>query len=83
DHDFIKWAGQNQIPIAIVFTKTDKISKNELKKIITQWQKLLSTEWEELPPMFVSSAKTRVGREELLNFIHDITQQIEHSSHKF
>lgn len=82
DRDFIQWTGKNQIPIAIVFTKTDKISKNELKKVITQWQKLLSTEWEELPEMFISSAKTRDGREELLNFIHDIIQQIAHSFNK-
>ncbi len=83
DHDFIQWAGKNQIPFAIVFTKTDKISKNELKKVVTQWQKLLSTEWEELPEMFISSAKTKVGRKELLTFIGYVINQITQSTHKF
>ena len=83
DYDFIRWSGENQLPIAIVFTKADKVSKNELKRTVTQWQKLLSTEWEELPEMFISSAKTKLGREDLLNFIHETLKQIDLSSHKY
>ena len=75
DLDFIRWAGEQQIPFSIVLTKTDKLSNNELKKRLTQWHQLLSPEWEELPPMWVTSAVARTGREELLRHISEVVEQ--------
>ncbi len=69
DLDFIQWTGEREIPLALVFTKSDKLSKNELKKNIAQYSKTLKRTWVELPPTFVTSATEKKGRDELLNFI--------------
>ena len=69
DIDFISWMGSKSIPLAIVLTKTDKMKQSELalsrKKIEG---KLLQT-WEELPPLFITSAEKKSGRDKLLDFI--------------
>jgi len=69
DLSFIEWAGTNGVPIGLIFTKSDKLSVNELKKNVSNYKKQLLTMWEELPPVFVSSAEKRTGKDELLEFI--------------
>lgn len=69
DLSFIEWAGTNGVPIGLIFTKSDKLSVNELKKNVANYKKQLLTMWEELPPVFVSSAEKRTGKDELLEFI--------------
>lgn len=75
DLSFIGWAGQQGIPIAIVFTKADKLKKNELQKNIAAFQKALLREWEELPPMMVTSSEKKAGREDILEFIGDVIEK--------
>jgi len=75
DLSFIGWAGQQGIPIAIVFTKADKLKKNELQKNIAAFQKALLREWEELPPMMVTSSEKKAGREDILEFISDVIEK--------
>ena len=69
DLDFIQWSGTKEIPLCLVFTKTDKLGKNDLKKKITTYQTTLLSFWEELPPVIVTSATEKKGRTELLTFI--------------
>lgn len=69
DVDFIHWAGRNEIPIALVFTKSDKLSTNELKKNTALYERTLLKTWAELPPIFVTSSEKKKGRDEVLNFI--------------
>jgi GTP-binding protein len=69
DLDFIHWAGSKEIPIALIFTKTDKLKKNQLQKNIAEYKKVLLTTWQELPPVFVTSANEKMGRAEVLTFI--------------
>jgi GTP-binding protein len=71
DTDFIEWAGSKGVPLALAFTKCDKLSKSELSKNISHYKKTLLKAWEELPPIFLTSAENRQGKEELLNFIDD------------
>ncbi|MBQ7210943.1 MAG: YihA family ribosome biogenesis GTP-binding protein [Paludibacteraceae bacterium] len=72
DTDFMEWLGENQIPFSIVFTKIDKLSKQELSTNIAAYkQKLLET-WEELPPVFLTSSEKNIGAEELLQYIEQI-----------
>ena len=61
--------GENGIPFAIIFTKGDKLGPNALKAQIERDKKLLSEDWEELPPMFASSSETGAGKEEILDYI--------------
>ncbi len=72
DIDFINQLGINQIPFAIVFTKTDKLTKNKIVSNITKFKRALEQHWEELPLMFISSAVNGAGREEILDFIEDL-----------
>ena len=69
DLDFITGLGENGIPFAIIFTKGDKLGPNALKAQIEKDKAVLSEQWEELPPMFVSSSETGMGREEILEYI--------------
>lgn len=72
DLDFIQWMGTQQIPFAMVFTKADKISRNELTKTVALWKKKLEGTWEELPPVFVTSAEDKRGRDELIGYIDSL-----------
>lgn len=71
DLSFINWAGGQGVPLGIIFTKADKLNKNELNKNIRQFEKALLEEWDETPPMLVTSAETKQGREEVLAFIDE------------
>lgn len=75
DDEFISWLGQKQVPLAIIFTKSDKLGVNKLASAVEKYQQHLSQYWEELPPLFTSSAITQKGREEILQFIHGINNQ--------
>ena len=75
DLDFVQWAGEKQIPLGLVFTKADKLSKNQLQKNLSAYRKTLSKAWDELPPHFVTSSSTGAGKEELLAFIEKALAQ--------
>lgn len=69
DLRFIRLLGENGIPFGIVFTKADKLSQAQTARSLDRYRKTLSAEWEELPPMFLTSGARGTGREELLDFI--------------
>jgi GTP-binding protein len=69
DMAFIQWAGEKEIPIALIFTKADKLTKNELQKNVATYKAALLEAWEELPPVFVTSATEKKGQAEVLTFI--------------
>ena len=69
DLGFMEWLGENQVPFCIVFTKADKVSSNELKKNVEALKTRLMEDWEELPPMFITSSENRTGRDEVLDYI--------------
>ena len=69
DLNFIKWVGEKQIPIAIVYTKSDKISKQQVIFSVEQFKKALLKSWAELPLMFITSSEKKIGRDEILGFI--------------
>lgn len=74
DVDFINQLGEMQLPFALIFTKTDKISISKVDKNVASYkQKLLET-WEEFPAYFLSSAITKKGKEDILNHIEVINQ---------
>jgi len=69
DLDFIEWLGVSSIPFTIVFTKADKLKIMQVENNLINYRKKLAESWEELPPLIVSSATTKLGRDELLNYI--------------
>ena len=66
DSDFIRWAGQSSIPICLVLTKSDKLTRNELPINKKKIEDALLQTWQELPPVIVSSATKKTGREEII-----------------
>jgi len=69
DLEFMNWMGKNELPFSIVFTKTDKISSKVLKQNIADFENELYRTWQELPPIFITSANKRIGKDEILEFI--------------
>ncbi len=69
DIEFIEMLGENGIPFGIVFTKADKLSKNQLAKSVEAYKTKLLEQWDELPPTFITSSEKRIGRDEILDFI--------------
>ena len=72
DLEFIQWLGEEGVPFALVFTKADKLSKGRLAANVEAYKTKLREEWEELPPIFVTSSEERMGRDELLSYIEEI-----------
>jgi GTP-binding protein len=56
----------------MVFTKTDKQSKNKFQSTKAAHIRQLKIAWEEMPVMFESSAVNGHGRKEILDFIDEI-----------
>lgn len=69
DLRFIEMLGQNGVPFGIIFTKADKLSKTQRAKSVERYCSALAEQWEELPPMLVSSSERALGRDEILDFI--------------
>ncbi len=76
DLEFMEWCGMEGIPFSIVFTKIDKLGSSALMKQIARYKKKLLMQWEELPPVFMTSAEGRTGREEVLRYIDTVHQSI-------
>jgi len=74
DLEFMEWLGENGIPFSIIFTKADKVTSGKLKGSINQYLRKLREVWEELPPYFLSSSETRLGRPEILDYIDSINK---------
>ena len=60
---------QKRIPFVMVFTKIDKLSSSAFNKNLLHYKREMLKTWESLPDIFVTSAVTRLGREQLLTFI--------------
>ena len=79
DLEFITWLGENGVPFALVFTKGDKLGKVRLRENVEAYQTRLLEEWEELPPVFVTSSETGLGAEELTEYIEQLNIEMSRS----
>ena len=77
DLEFINWLGENGVPFAIVFTKGDKLGKMRLKENVEAYKTRLLEEWEELPPVFVTSSETGMGGEDLTEYIEGLNKEVQ------
>jgi GTP-binding protein len=74
DLRFIDWVGEKQIPLMILFTKADKLSKQQILSSVEQFKKALLNNWDELPQMIITSAEKKTGKEDVLDFIEKINK---------
>ena len=76
DLQFLQFLGENGIPFAITFTKADKISRQSIQRNVSSYLKELESSWEELPPHFITSATSKLGRDEVLDYIDSINKSL-------
>lgn len=74
DMEFMEWLGENGVPFSIVFTKVDKLSRTAALANIEAYKAELLKQWEELPPVFVTSSERGDGRNELLDYIEELNK---------
>ena len=77
DDDFMQWLAENQMPFSIIFTKTDKLSKNNLAKNLKDFKKKMLENWSELPNILLSSAQKKEGLKEILNYISFLNSEVD------
>ena len=74
---FMQWLGEKQIPFAMIFTKTDKLSKTQLENNIELYKTTMLNKWESLPEIFITSSETKLGQEETLAYIEKLNNSVE------
>ena len=72
DLNMIQLLGENQVPFSIVFTKVDKLSKNQLRKNFNYYQRVLLESWEQLPDFFFVSSVEATGKEDLIRHMENL-----------
>lgn len=76
DLEFMEWLGESGVPFSIVFTKLDKLSHVRAMESTNAYKQKLMEEWEELPPIFLTSAEKRIGRDDVLDYIASINKSL-------
>ena len=76
DLEFLISLGEAGIPFAIIFTKADKLGKVDLQIQIDANKKELLKYWEELPPVFVTSSESHMGKDEVTDYIYSILETL-------
>ena len=76
DTEFINWLGESNIPFAILFTKADKLGAVKAKQSAGLYMAKLRETWEELPPYFITSAESKMGRQEVIDYIDSINKEM-------
>lgn len=76
DLEFFQWLGENGVPFSIIFTKADKLTKTALASNVAAYKAKLLEEWEELPPVFVTSSENGTGRNDVLQYIEEINSTL-------
>ena len=76
DLEFLRSLGQWGIPFSLVYTKLDKLSSSAFGKNQAAMKRALLKDWENLPPMFLTSATTGLGRTEILRYIADLNTEV-------
>ena len=75
DLEFVNWLGENGVPFVLVFTKTDR-KKYADGANVAAFRRSLLEYWEELPPVFLTSAVRHAGRSEILTFIETTLREL-------
>jgi len=77
DLEFMAFLGYNQIPFAIIFTKVDKLGKSQINKNIENYKRQILETWEEVPTSFLTSAANDMGKDEVLDFVNNINENLD------
>ncbi|MFM7710317.1 MAG: ribosome biogenesis GTP-binding protein YihA/YsxC [Ferruginibacter sp.] len=67
-----KW----QIPLALIFTKSDKENQRTVQKNARDFLQAMRTTWTFLPAHFITSAAKKTGKQKVLGYIGEITADV-------
>ena len=79
DINFINTLGINEIPFVIIVTKSDKVSKQKVKQNIEALKNELLKMWEELPKIIITSSKSGIGKDEILDYIDEVNKTVKNT----
>jgi GTP-binding protein len=75
DLEFMEWMIRNKLPFALIFTKTDKLSRLELSAKPARYKKALGEALGIEPEIIITSAAKKTGRKELLDLIEETIRE--------
>ena len=76
DMEFMEWLGENLVPFCIIFTKADKLKPKAIENHVKAYEESMLQNWEEMPTYFITSSSKNIGKEELLNYIQSLNQNL-------
>ncbi|MWW26094.1 ribosome biogenesis GTP-binding protein YihA/YsxC [Algibacter lectus] len=77
DSDFMIWLGENGIPFSIIFTKADKLRPKAIQDHVDAYKAILLETWEEMPNYFITSSSKDIGKDEVLDYIDDLNENMD------
>ena len=69
DLEFMEYINKLFVPFILIFTKSDKLKKSEASKRIQTYSEEIKRNWEKSPQIIISSAKSKIGLDDILIFI--------------
>jgi GTP-binding protein len=75
DLDFVNKLGEWKVPFAIVFTKCDKETQKVVSANVKAFTEEMKKQWDELPPIFVTSAEKNTGKNAILTFMSNLNDE--------
>jgi GTP-binding protein len=72
DIEFMTWLNELETPFMILFTKTDKLTKNQLNANAAGYRRKLASLFPAPPDIIITSSETKTGKEEVLELIGSI-----------
>lgn len=76
DQSFINWLGRHQIPFHLIFTKSDRGKPRKIRQNIEEIRNELRKDWESLPKDFVTSSTSGEGKDELLDYLVNLSGEL-------
>ena len=74
---FIEWLIKNYVSFSIVFTKSDKLIRNNIEKNVDKYRKsLLKFSLKSLPPIYVTSSHDKTGFDGILSEIQILNKNL-------
>jgi len=71
DLAFVEWLVEAGVTFAVVFTKADKVSISEAQASVARFRAVALDGLDPVPEVFLTSAKTKAGRAEILRYLAD------------
>lgn len=80
DLDFMTWLGEHGIPFSIIFTKADKLRPKAIENHVEDYKNILLLTWEEMPNYFITSSSKDIGKDDVLEYINTLNENMNLSS---